>query len=223
MTDKIKDRVKKLLALGSNNPNENEANRAMELAQKLMIEHGLSVDMLSPEAPRMTMGDGRYPGKDAWTDFVAQACCALYGCRLIKYPDGGLSFSGREDNSDAAGQTFQYLCDQIEKLYKLSLPSGMSQPERAQYRKSFKRAAASRVYYRASELVENLKARGTDGKNALVVVSHIEQLTDEVDQFLKSAKLKTRETRAVSLGSDHEALRAGRRAGDLVNLQTSIS
>ena len=40
------DKIKKLLALASNNPNEEEAARAMDKAQAMMLKHGIERDQV---------------------------------------------------------------------------------------------------------------------------------------------------------------------------------
>lgn len=42
-TSKILDKVRKLLSLASNNPNQNEATSAAEMVKRLLIEHNLSL------------------------------------------------------------------------------------------------------------------------------------------------------------------------------------
>ena len=48
--DRIIERIQKLLTLGSNNPNQNEAESAIMKAHRLMAQHGIQGDDL--ESPR---------------------------------------------------------------------------------------------------------------------------------------------------------------------------
>lgn len=221
MENKLFDKIRKLLALAGNNPNENEAAQALSLAQKLMIEHGISEEALKPEQIRMIIGDPMSAAGDAWSQYAGAAAAALYGCKLIRHWDGTVSFAGREENVGTAQLTFLFISNQIENLYKQALPKGLTQSERGEFRKSFKRGAAIRVLERANEIIQNSKTHGTDGKNALVVVSHLQTLSEEVDQFLSGKVRKGKPGRGITV-RDGDGYRRGRMAGDTVRMNQAV-
>lgn len=118
--------------------------------------------------------------------FSAQAAAVLYGCDIFTYDQGrqGVLFVGREENVEMAEQTMFWLMRQVELLYKQHLPKGLSQRDRAEYRKTFKAACAQRVHHRAVELMIQMKndertAQEATGQNALVVQGYFEQLKRE--------------------------------------------
>jgi hypothetical protein len=136
-------------------------------------------------------------------------------------------FVGRPDNIDAAQMTYQFLCEQIEALYKHSLPKGLTQRERAKYRKEFKFTASLRVYNRACEIIRSMRAgeqiEGT-GSTALVVVSQLKQLEAEVNDFLSQVVGgKEVKGRSVTIKEFTQGVADGRRAGDKVQLNKVVS
>ena len=91
---------------------------------------------------------------------TAQAAGFFYGCKVLFWRSGkhGFAFIGRPDNTDAAEMTMMWLTQQIKELYKANLPKGLTQPQRQEFRKTFKVACAHRVYLRAAEFVANPSA-----------------------------------------------------------------
>ena len=69
-SEKIRDRVQKLLALSRNNPNEHEASAARAQAEKLIQEHGLAG------------GKKELP----WKIEILKAVAAKHGCTIIEEP-----------------------------------------------------------------------------------------------------------------------------------------
>ena len=86
MNDKILDRIKKLFALGSNNPNEHEAESAMKMARKLLDKHNLSIfDPNEKEEVGIKIEDNL---NMPWTRMVYGAIARLYDVKyIIDKPD----------------------------------------------------------------------------------------------------------------------------------------
>lgn len=221
--DKIIDKIRKLLALARDaGATEAEGARAMELATKLMLEHGISEDAVHKPT---VIFDGAVDVDDVWEMYCVHAACALYGTKPIRYPRSKqpdlMKFVGRAASIAATEFTANWLKEQVERLYKVALPSGMSQSERAQYRTSFKRACASRVYSRACEIVRTLQDKGTDQSTALVVLDHRKQLEIEAQDFIETLDLKKGRTRSVTIKLGRGA-QDGLAAGDQVKLQHEV-
>lgn len=81
---KVMKRIRHLMALGTRNSNQHEAGRALALAQRLMLRHGLSPDMLAAEAinevvcARLDSNASKVP---AWLNSLATVVCMASGCR----------------------------------------------------------------------------------------------------------------------------------------------
>lgn len=204
------DKIRKLLALSSNNPNQEEAARAMEKAQALMLKHGIEQSELGEQKPGIVYGE-KHEFND-WEQFVASAAAEVSGTRPLFWRQAGyMKFLGREDNVKASAMMYHFLCDQIEKLYKISLPKGMTQKERAMYRKSFKLGAAHIVYQRAAEIAKNAHV---EGMSTALVCLHMETLKNEVDDFISEnvnlAKPRATKPKKVNGDAFHKGIAAGK-------------
>lgn len=192
MTDKIRDRIKKLLALAGNNPNEHEAAQAMSRAQALMDEY--SIEMVEDtSAPRPEARRGRWFAtglKDYWYVIVGQAVSELYGLGYVISSDmGGHQFIGLPHQIEFAEETFSFIHPQIEKLYKTALKAyegSLTKKQRAELRATFKQAAARRVYDRVLEIIKE-RAASRDSR-ALVV---IQEVKEQIDAMLAGSRTKS--------------------------------
>ena len=230
MSDEIKAKLFKLLNVTTDRgTSEAEAATAMSMATRLMIAHGISQDELRQSAFVAGRSEQTQLDHD-WQELCAGAAGALVGCTTIIVTnrvtkERGFYFVGRPENHKAAGDLFNFLADQVERLYKVNLVPGMTQSARANFRRTFKFACASRVRHRAAQLVEEMKrgelSVGT-GTNALVVQGHFDKLKEETDAFLagtvKLDKPKKQRPRAGGIGTN-----AGLMAGNVVNLRGAIT
>lgn len=222
----IVDRIKKLLALGKANSGatENEAANAMTMAAALMAKHNLDVQLDE---------DGDVPGAihgamfDTETEGYHLECGAaasfLYSCRnVVARRAGRMAFVGRADNIAACEASFRFFVEEVERLYKMNLPKGLSKSDRADFRRSFKYACARRLAARAWAIMETLrnddhKAIAATGSRALVIVESIDAQLAAADELLKDSKQLIVRQRTSGLGT---AL--GRQAGDTVKLQEQL-
>lgn len=223
----IRSKIEKLLRLASDRgATEDEAATAMRLAAGLMARHGIEVKL---EDEKPTVAVTRH-AKTALRDYelqLAGASADLYGCTIVVWDKGrlGVEFVGRSDNIDAAEQTMIFLQQQVEALYKEALPRGLTQAERAEFRRTFKFACAMRVRQRARQIVADLQtseaaAQAATGSTALVVLSHFETLRRENEVALANFSLKPRRAVVRAMGS---GTAAGRAAGDRVQLARRVS
>lgn len=187
--ENIKNKIIKLFALANDKgASEDEAATAMRMAMGLMAKHGIDQSTLGNEIPRAKKGSRVSARFEQYQIILAGAAAHLYGCRIIMYDGGraGLVFVGRPDNIDAGELTLFFLAKQLEALYKQSLPKGLTQRQRSDYRKSFKWACAQRVNNRVWALVRYMQSSDTaalnaTGSKALVVKGHFDQMFAEAD------------------------------------------
>lgn len=210
MTDssRIREKVRALLKLASDKgATEAEASSALALASAIMAKYNI-------EAPSEDVEDETRRGEWAWRKglkqwhvFLAEAAGHLYTCRLVVCAGTlGFQWVGRPENIAAAELTYDWLVDQVERLYKLALPSGLSKTDRAEYRRTFKTACSLRVRARAWEILKALAnndrlAIEMTGSRALVVKEKHKQLFDEADSLLRDdPTLKDLAIRSPSIG-----------------------
>lgn len=188
---KGKAKLAKLLNMTvENGCSEDEQESAMRMAAGLAAKIGISLDSVTPagatETQRKAIRKAINQEFKIHQTLAAQAAAELYGCEVYAYNQGkgGLFFIGREENVALTEQTMFWLMRQVELLYKQSLPKGMTQSARAEYRRTFKAACAHRVYQRAVSLMRDMKnnersAQEATGQNALVVQGYFKQLEEE--------------------------------------------
>jgi Protein of unknown function (DUF2786) len=220
----IKDKIRKMMALGAegSGASEEEAATAMRMAMGLMARHGIDQATLGGAKPSAKMAARVERKLQPHEVMTAQAAGVLYGCRILFWKSGkmGFAFIGRPDNTDAAEVTMMWLTQQVEELYKAALPKGMTQRERAEYRKTFKVACAHRVHQRAVDFVNNPLQIATDIKStALVVGDYFKQLQSENKEVMATMSIKKSRARGTQAGS---GTMAGFRAGDSVQLHRRV-
>lgn len=121
MTDKIIDRIQKLLRL-SKSSNEHEAALAASNAAALMAEHQISDAQLrvdDPTAPNEAIGDTvveRRGTRIAWRGRIAHGVAASMGCKMYWRDGGNVSIIGKPSHVAAVTYTYQYLCCEIDRI-----------------------------------------------------------------------------------------------------------
>lgn len=220
--DSIIAKIKKLLALAGNNSNEAEAARALEMASSLMMKHGIEEDAVKGEAKQEIRVGTRFEDQRPFHRVVAQAVAELMGCSSYWYaPIKGVAFAGRPLNVATAEELFVYVVLQIEGFYRRDLPKGLTQRERADFRQTYKLAAAYKVQGRVNEIVRNQSLpTGSTGSTALVV-QHRELLRTELEEFNRARGIGNSRPMNPKFKSV-EALLAGRLAGDQVELAKGV-
>ena len=228
--DRVSDKIRKLLALSEDEgASEHEASLAMEMAQKLATQYAIDLaKLLRSEESAGGMGvefvhrtmARQERQADFWWTRIAVTVGRLYHLPVFTTKHHGYSavnVAGPEELVDGASDTFHYLVKQVEALYKQNLPRGLSQKDRAQYRKNFKWACASRLVTRASELTQQITG---SGKNELVVVSR-GQVMDEAYRYLQTEGIHLKRGRAPKHRTGYGA-NDGFRAADEVSLRPEL-
>lgn len=221
MTEAIKERIAKLLALGRNNSNEHEADAALRRAAKLMAEHGITEKDVS--VSKIVLSDHIAINK-MWKRTLAQAASALYGTQTFwAYDRESFRFTGSMAHVDASRETYEWLIQQVEFLYKNYLPKGLSQADRAHHRSRFKDACANRILVRVRIIMESLEQEKIPG-TSLVVLDAVKQRKIEANDFLsKEMDAKTIKIKTVAT-VDRTSLSAliGLKAADSVELNKKV-
>lgn len=124
MTEKIIDRIRKLLEL-SHSDNEHEAAQAAARAANLMSENAVTEAMLQvvnddevPLVPeRIIQADPTYDAdrRVAWRDRIATAVARSFDCEVY-YLEKGLHAIGRESAVQSWTYTCRYLFAEVERL-----------------------------------------------------------------------------------------------------------
>lgn len=126
MEANIKDRIKKLLALGKS-PNINEANNAILKAKKLMVEYKLTErDLIKHDEVPMRVDSNIYctDRREHWMKGLADVisennCCVFY---MVTPPDTQrhyIVFYGYEEDAMICNSVFAYAVDCVRSELKI--------------------------------------------------------------------------------------------------------
>lgn len=227
----IIERVRKLLRLAQDaGATVGEAENAMAMASALMAKYNIEQDQLV-DKPKASIGMTTTRGEwDLWANHCMGAAAKLNACdsSFMSYQGGmtGAIFYGRQESREAAVIMFLYLVNEVEKAYKQKLPPGMTKKARAEYRRTFKHACASRLHGRAIEIVDQMKkndqiAHQATGCTALVVAHSFDQQLQETELWMdeQGFKFKENKSRGPSMG---RGTMDGVRAADNIRLQNQL-
>ena len=220
--EKIRDKIRKLLKLARDKgASENEAASAMAMASRLMLQH--NIEHVGDEEEETRAVRGNWMGirrDDKWERMTASAVATLFNCRSVTNGLGDHSFAGKPSNIDACQDTFVWVCEQIEELYKEGLKTfktrmgGLDKMARSDFRKTFKEACALRVWRRIGEIIA--ANRGQIPSHRVLVV--IDQSLAAADDLLKDLK----KGRSLAIRRSGLGTGAGLAAGDTVKLQGNL-
>jgi len=224
--EKIRDRIRKLLRLARDKgANENEAAIALAAANKLMLEHNIEHVDEEDEESRVVHGSRMDVNRgDRWESFIAAATAKLYNCRSVVWKSSGShAFVGRAENIAACEETFIWICEQVEELYKDGLRAfrgrmgSLDRSSRAEFRRTFKEACAVRIFHRVGEIVAANRGNIPDHMALVVIDKSLEQ----ADELLREHGVS--KARGVARIRSGFGTGAGQAAGDAVKLQGDLS
>jgi len=152
MDNKIIERIRKMFALATNNPNSHEADSAMRMASKLLDKHNLTMsDLATKEKVGIVIKE---VSNMPWIRTTFMAISKLYDCEYIIDKSGSFAYHliiGNESNRTTAEIVIEYV---MEVIYKESKGKG----------NGFRNAMANGVYSNAMEI---LKARMADREEVI--------------------------------------------------------
>jgi hypothetical protein len=216
-TEKLLDRVRKLLALAGS-PNVHEAALAAARAQALIEEHRLHAALAAEEAAEAEPVDSgagaplevtRRPRK--WKGVLAARLAEVNGCVAYTVVDGReerLLLAGRADDRAAVAAIWDWL---VQRLEWASATEGAGR-DRA-WHEAFRVGAAEVVARRLAEARQAARdglAQGAGAAALAVVDARLTTRQAAVDRFV-AERLRLKPGRGMSL--DARALAAGRAAG----------
>jgi hypothetical protein len=234
-TAKALERVRKLLALAGNNPNEEEAARAAEKAHAILAEHNLSVaDIKTDDQDETIVEDEELvTNSQPWRRQIGTATAAMYFCeylyqRLPLHRDRH-SFVGKRHNVEVAKMFFTYLHMTVNRLAQEGALK-RAPALRSAYRTEFRRACTSRLAYRIHKRIEEAKRgqlKTEGGKNLPALINVYEAAQKQIESFIEQEygkdAIQTKQARNVSTKvRDDDAKLDGWRAGDAIGLDAQL-
>ena len=212
----IHEKIINLLELSRNNPSEEEAAQAGAMARKLMLKHEIDERDLG----RTSNVD--YNGETSidrdYFRLLASGVSEMIPAKPIIFNGSEIRWAATRINAQIADQLIMFWAEQVEALYKIHLPRGMTKSARAQYRKDFKRNCAVGIIHRAREIKkQNILDEGEKG-TALVVIE--DQMMVEINDFL--AKQNITKGRGMKIRHDTVGAAHGRQAAASVQMQRGV-
>lgn len=156
----VVDKVKKLLALASDNKNVNEAQSAMEKARDLMKQHGIAMADVSASDSETGINiqywaSGWKSQFDTYVSILANATSKLFDseCWVVRGKKDmnyrvNMCFAGEETDIALCVEVWPWLVKKAKSLATSIIGSGWSSSHR-----SFCEAFACRIYNRADEMM----------------------------------------------------------------------
>lgn len=234
--DKVTDRIRKLLALGTNNPNEHEAAVAMKRAHRLLAEYNLTLEQMT-EAERKaqdpytrdTRKQPKFSGA-ACVRTIVKGIGELYFCKVWYSHDNSygdtFTFVGRASNVAIAKDMVDFVVSSLRK--DCARQGGNKIPG---FATTFMHAAASRVNARCVELRKQAEAgtmQAEEGTKNLPALRNTylaeqrgcEEYTAQMGVSLRKAAANYRGGQGYGAEAGYAA---GRAAGDAVPLRPGVA
>ncbi len=104
---KIMDKIRKLLSLGENNKNENEAQAAILKAQELMAEHGINTVATEDQNISYAKEFCEHRGNREFRKMLSSVIAVNFRCKNY-YHGGQVVFFGRSSDAKIAREVFEY-------------------------------------------------------------------------------------------------------------------
>ena len=108
--NKIVEKIRKLLALGERNANENEAQAAILKAHKLMAEHGINAVSTGEAEISYAKEVCIHKGNRRFRKILSGVIAENFRCKQF-YRNGQVVFFGRSDDARIAKEVFEYTYD----------------------------------------------------------------------------------------------------------------
>lgn len=107
-TEKMVDRVKKLLALAGNNPSEEEAKLALMRANALIAKYNLDLSEETGELIEYAVVAAKHSNNEGYRTYLANAIAPSFRCKVIMVGNI-VHFFGRKQDAESGIEVFNYV------------------------------------------------------------------------------------------------------------------
>ena len=216
MKEKIIEKVRKLVALGTNEgASDGERENAMRMAHAFLAKHNLSMLDLEESSDRTTTQYKVWA--DAYRVQLAAGCADLFFCYLFKTKNRDpklniVTFVGRKDNIITATEMTDYLIKSVN-----------AEAKRLGMGNAFKNGAAAAIRARVREMIAKPNMVETSSCTDLMVIGlHKSELIANQDFVKNQLSLNLVSKKAPKRNLDAEEYAAGKQFGKTVNLNKQI-
>ncbi len=219
----IIEKIQKLLALGGNNPNENEATNATRMAMDLLAKYNLSMsEIVAVDQEEVSHEDYKPGGKSfpTWKTLLLDAICRVHFCKTImRSGTGTYIIVGKETNRETAKMLFVYLCNVVDFETKEYLKNNnFDRSEGKTYSNAFRNGMVQRLKQRFEEKQREIIRE--QESNALILVNPYAMARKENDNYAYQ-QFRIGNAHRVNINTGSSAYSAGYSAGGRVGLHGS--
>jgi hypothetical protein len=163
----IIEKIQKLLALGGDNPNENEATSATRMAMELLAKYNLSMtEVQDVDTEEISHEDYKPFGKSfpTWKSMLFDAICETNFCKLVIRPGtGNYIIIGKDTNRATSKMMFIYFCNVVDFETKEYLKSNyFNRSEGKTFGNSFRLGMCKRLVTRLLEKKQEIIRENTE-------------------------------------------------------------
>lgn len=235
MTEKIIDKIKKLLNLSQDNSNENEAATAAAAAQKLMLKYNISKALIQSvdniENLRSEIVHIFVPVSEIWESSLAEEIAEnsdvyIVGLLNAKNEISSLKVYGKEESVLVFEATFEFLKNELTKILNNKYLAVSTKSKN--WCKTFYFAAIAAIGKRLKEekdkTIEEVKKtfilsceeKGLSIVHVSNAIQKVENIRQELEKMLEG---ETQEQKLEQENIDVDALIKGYKEGSLMNLR----
>ena len=227
----IIEKIRKLIALASNNPNEAEAESAMRMATTLLARHNLDLSEVATTSHNPPVSEHRTPttksAADQWVSILAHGVAPLYFSKVYLttvLDEHFICYVGRPHNTLVAAEMVAYLQETITKLSFSALAAAMFStrpPKNDQiFLRSFREGATSRIFHRIADMIKERDAAPIVSSTGTTLPALASTELALVDDYLEKKSL--RKGRTSKRKSDNSAYWQGDKAGAAIGLHNQL-
>lgn len=208
MDQSIIDRIQKLLSLGADNANENEAESALRMAAKLAGKHGIAISDIDIKTQEVNVKDTSLTisskQNGAWEGNLVSLICHCFDCQVVR--DVRINkwiFFGMKSDLELGLWYFKYLRMRIIRI-------GKEKYRLVKERKSYGLGVLQGLSVRLIDnfYTEKQKYESVDTK-ALIVIKK-----EEVDNAVRNKFPRTSKPRPKNTTIDRGAFKSGKEDGE---------
>ena len=224
--EKLIERIRRILALAGNNPNEHERDAAMAKAQALLLDHNISMKEVDhTDDADVKIGEWTQVTRNGqWSRRIAAAVGRLYLAGYLYTSFGKKvqhTFVGTETNCKIASEVSAYV---IEVVYREGAIAMRRAGASNAYWTSFVNSASHRIRARVGEMIAAASRSTTkeSESRALAVLDLYAQAERTAREYIEAmANVKTAKARPEQFKS-LEGWEAGRAFADKVPLNQQV-
>ena len=107
-TEKMVDKVRKLLALAGNNPEEGEAKTALMMANKLIAQYNLDLSEETGEKIEYVILSAKHSNNEGYRTLLASVIAPSFRCKVVLV-GSIVHFFGRKQDAESCVEVFKYV------------------------------------------------------------------------------------------------------------------